>query len=127
MLHEIQFEDSQTFICRLSSHMFDQLRGSSCQQWMLIHELIQPPPPQIPCRLSWPIKAQIYLVSFQQYHVSGDWKSLTLYHNYPINQFRLRLKKQVRLHFKRQNRIRSRALLAMFFLFLDSPLVIILL
>ena len=102
MLYELLCEYLQTFFCCLSSHTLDYLRGSSCQQWVLIHESIQPYPLQIPCRLSRPIQSPIDFVSFQQYHFLGHWISLTLHPNDPINQ--------VRLHLKRQNRISSKGL-----------------
>ena len=106
MLHELPFEDLQTFFFHLISRTLDHLGGSSCQQWVLIHECIQPPPPKIPCQSSRPIQSPIDLVSFRQYNVSGNWISLTLHPNYRIHQ--------VRLNFKRQNRVRSRALFIYF-------------
>ena len=102
MIHKLSCEYLQTLFCCFSSHTLDHLRGSSCQKWVSIHESIQPSPLQTPCQSIQPTQTTIDIVSFKQYHVSGQWISLTLHLNYPINQ--------VRLHFKRQNRIRSRAL-----------------
>ena len=102
MIYELPCEYFHTFFCRISCHTLDHLRGSSFQQWVSIHELIQPPPTQIPCWSSHPIKPPIYLVSFRQDHVSGHWISLNLHPNYSINQ--------VRLYLKIKNRIRSRVI-----------------
>ena len=102
MIHELPCEDLKTFFCRLRYPTLDHLKGLSFQQWVSIHESIQPPPLQKTCRSIWPIQSSIDIVSFQQYHVSGHWISLTLHPNYPINQ--------VIIHFKIQNRISSRAL-----------------
>ena len=89
MLYQLPCEDLQTFLFFLIYHRLDHLRSSSCQQWVSIYEYIQLSTLQIPLLSIFSIQSLICIVSFQQYYVFSHYISLTLYPNYPINQFRL--------------------------------------